>query len=276
MNQIGVIGLGKMGMPIVRHLLAHHFDVIVYDTNAQRLQEAVCLGAQSIGSPKDMAHAADMVIIIVGFDPEVIDVFESANGLIFGAHSGLVIAIASTVSIETMKYLDEKAKSLPVNIDILDIPLCRGEPAAENGTLLLMAGGSATVYEKSKAIFETFASDCYFLGPLGSGQVGKMINNLLLWACVSANYEGLKLGSALGVNEHILRNALLKSSGANWALDTWPQPRPMPWAEKDMSIIMQEADHARLSLPLCGVVREVIKAIKIERGLTAPQRMTPT
>ena len=73
----------------------------------------------------------------------------------------------------------------------------------------------------------------------------------------------------------VLRAALLKSSGNNWALETWLQPRPMPWAEKDMSIVMEEADKARLSLPLCGVVREVIKGIKIEKGLPDPRVTEP-
>jgi 3-hydroxyisobutyrate dehydrogenase-like beta-hydroxyacid dehydrogenase len=268
---IGVIGLGKMGLPMVRHLCAHNFKVLAYDVQVEAVNGAVALGAHAAASPRDIATHADLAIIVVGFDPEVIEVFESDNGLLAGAHDGLTIAVASTVSVETMKHLEQKATSSGTQIHILDIPLCRGDAAAEQGSLLLMAGGSQNIYETCLPAFHSFASDCYLLGPIGSGQVGKMINNLLLWACVSANYEGLKLGEALGVNEHILREALLKSSGANWALETWLQPRPMPWAEKDMSIVMTEADNARLSLPLCGVIREVIKGIKIERGLVAPK-----
>ncbi|MFB3149568.1 MAG: hypothetical protein ACE10M_03260, partial [Alphaproteobacteria bacterium] len=94
-------------------------------------------------------------------------------------------------------------------------------------------------------------------------------------ASISANYEGLKLGGVLGVEEEPLRQALLRSSASNWALETWREERQMPWAEKDMTIVLREADAARISLPLCGVVKEVIKAIKIERGHPMPGAVKP-
>ena len=93
-----------------------------------------------------------------------------------------------------------------------------------------------------------------------------MVNNLILWACISANDEGLRLGEQLGVDRRAMRAMLLQSSGQNWALESGAGERPMPWAEKDMMIVLQEADAARMSLPLCGVVKEVIKGIKVARG----------
>lgn len=126
-------------------------------------------------------------------------------------------------------------------------------------------------FETCRPIFEAFADSIHHLGAIGAGQVAKMVNNLILWACISANVEGLKLGGALGLEEEPLRRALLESSAQNWALDTWELERPMPWAEKDMSIVLHEADVARLCLPLCGVGKEVIKGIKIERRLGTPK-----
>ena len=87
--------------------------------------------------------------------------------------------------------------------------------------------------------------------------------------------RGLKLAERLGVDPERLRAALLKSSAANWALETRPETMPMPWAEKDMRIVLREADHLRLAVPLCGVVTEVVKSVKIERGWPTPaQRET--
>ena len=106
----------------------------------------------------------------------------------------------------------------------------------------------------------------FHLGEAGAGQTGKMVNNLILWACISANYEGLKLGEKLGVDRAAMREMLLSSSGENWPLRTGAGDRPMPWAEKDMMIVLDEADAARVSLPLCGTIKEVIKGIKVERG----------
>ena len=102
-----------------------------------------------------------------------------------------------------------------------------------------------------------------------------MVNNLILWACISANHEGIRLAGALQVSREPLRAALLESSAANWALDVDMADRPMPWAEKDMTIVLKEADDARLSLPLCGALKEVIKGIKIELGQPMPREAGP-
>ena len=211
------------------------------------------------------------MIVVVGFDLEVIEVVEGDNGLLAGAGRGSIIAVSSTVLPETMTRLAETASKAGNGLDVLDIPTCRGEAAAEKGELLVLAGGNRQAFERARPALQCFASDLYLLGGIGAGQVGKMINNLLLWACVSANYEGFKLGEALGVDGELLREALLKSSGRNWALETQAQTRPMPWAEKDMTFVMHEADQCRLSLPLCGVIKEVIKGIKIEKGVAAPK-----
>jgi 3-hydroxyisobutyrate dehydrogenase-like beta-hydroxyacid dehydrogenase len=274
-NRIGVIGLGKMGLPMVRHLLAGKHEVAVYDVVAGAIDRAVELGATPCADPRQVAERSQLMIVAVGFDSEVIEVVEAPNGLLAGAGPNSIIAVASTVLPETMTRLAETATKSGKGVDVLDIPLCRGEPAAEKGELLLLAGGNRETFERARPALRCFANDLYLLGGLGAGQVGKMINNLLLRACVSANHEGLKLGEALGVDSEVLREALLQSSGRNWALETWLQPRPMPWAEKDMAFVMHEADECRLSLPLCGVVKEVIKGIKIEKGLTAPKARKP-
>jgi 3-hydroxyisobutyrate dehydrogenase-like beta-hydroxyacid dehydrogenase len=148
----------------------------------------------------------------------------------------------------------------------LDIPLCRGEPAAEAGRLLMVGGGDAQVFERCRPAFSAFADTIHHLGPLGAGQVGKMVNNLILWACICANDEGIRLGEELGVDREALRAMLLDSSAQNWALQTRIADLAMPWAEKDMMIVLSEADATRITLPLCGVVKEVIKGIKVARG----------
>jgi 3-hydroxyisobutyrate dehydrogenase-like beta-hydroxyacid dehydrogenase len=136
---------------------------------------------------------------------------------------------------------------------------------------LVMAGGDAKAFESCKPALESFASSIFHIGDLGAGQVGKMVNNLILWSCISANHEGLKLAERLDVDPERLRAALLESSAGNWALKTRPEEQPMPWAEKDMRIVLTEADRLRLSLPLCGVVTEVVKSVKFERGWPTPE-----
>ena len=91
-----------------------------------------------------------------------------------------------------------------------------------------------------------------------------------MWVCVSANYEGMKLAKTMDVDPETIRQALVKSSAQNWALQTRADERPLPWAEKDMMVVLQEADKARVSLRLAGTVKEAIKGFKIERGLPMP------
>jgi 3-hydroxyisobutyrate dehydrogenase-like beta-hydroxyacid dehydrogenase len=268
-RNVGVLGLGKMGLPMTRHLLAKGFAVAGYDVDAKAVKAAGKLGATMAASPADVARQSDLVIVVVGFDTEVRAVLGGPDGVLGAAKPGTIVAIASTVAPAFMKEL--AASKATRGVELVDAPLCRGEPAAEKGNLLVMLGGSDAAVKACGPAFAAFADAVHHLGPIGAGQVGKMINNLLLWAAVSINHEGFKLAAALGVEEETLRQALLLSSGNNWALETWTQPRPMPWAEKDMTLVLEESDSARVSLPLSGTVKEVIKGIKIEKGLPMPK-----
>jgi 3-hydroxyisobutyrate dehydrogenase-like beta-hydroxyacid dehydrogenase len=270
-ENVGVIGLGKMGLPMAGHMLKAGLKIAGYDLSAAQVSEAEKLGAKACGSPREVAEYSDLIIIIVGFDSEVNEVLHADNGVFKGLRDNAIIAVASTVYQETMLEIGEAAKALNRNIRVLDMPLCRSQRAAVDGTLLLLGGGDKALFDECDKAFSSFCSDIRILGDLGAGQVGKMINNLLLWACISANYEGLKLGESMGLDPEVLREALLISSGRNWALESWHMERSMPWAEKDMTIVMHEADRFRLTMPLSGVVKEVIKSIKIERGYPSPK-----
>jgi 3-hydroxyisobutyrate dehydrogenase-like beta-hydroxyacid dehydrogenase len=269
-RRVGLVGLGKMGLPIGRLLHQRGFSVSGYDVALPALKAAAAAGIQPVNSPKAVAATSELVIVAVGFDSEVEAVMFGDTGLLAGAGDGSVIAIASTIAPQTMKDIAARLPRRPA-ITLLDVPLCRGEGAAQEGKLLVMGGGDKPVFDACRPAFAAFADAVFHLGPLGAGQVGKMVNNLILWACISANEEGFKLAHSLDVEREILRTALLESSAGNWSLATRPEEKPMPWAEKDMSIVLAEADAARLSLPLCGVVKEVIKTVKIERKWPTPR-----
>ncbi len=269
-KRVGLIGLGRMGLPMGRLLHQRGFAVTGYDVSLPALKAAATAGIQPVNSPKAVAATSDLAIVAVGFDSEVEAAMFGENGLLAGASDGSVIAIASTVAPHTMKKIAARLPRQPA-VTLLDIPLCRGEGAAQEGKLLIMGGGDKAVFDACRGAFAAFADAVFHLGPLGAGQVGKMVNNLILWACISANDEGFKLAQKLGVEREVLRAALLQSSAANWSLATRPEEKPMPWAEKDMSIVLKEADALRMSLPLCGVVKETVKTVKIERNWPTPK-----
>jgi 3-hydroxyisobutyrate dehydrogenase-like beta-hydroxyacid dehydrogenase len=268
-RNIGMIGLGKMGMPMARLLRERGFTVTGYDVALPVVKAAAGKGIQPVNSPKAVAAASDLTIIAVGFDSEVEAVMFGDNGALAGATDDSVIAIASTVAPATMRKLKRRCAHRPA-VTLLDIPLCRGEQAAERGKLLIMGGGDKAAFDACRPAFAAFADAVFHLGPLGSGEVGKMVNNLILWACISANDEGLKLGNKLGVDRDALREALVASSASNWALASRIEEQPMPWAEKDMTIVLKEADLLRMSVPLCGVVKEVVKTVKFEHNWPTP------
>ncbi|OGA61745.1 MAG: hypothetical protein A3G81_07530 [Betaproteobacteria bacterium RIFCSPLOWO2_12_FULL_65_14] len=268
MRKVGMLGLGKMGAPMARHLLAGGFDVCGFDPLDAARRNALALGVSMLDSPRQVARESELVIIVVGFDHEVETVVFGADGIAEAARPGLVVAIGSTVAPRYAARLAERLRSR--GIVLLDAPLARGEAAATAGKLLIYGGGDEAAFAACRPAFGAFASDIFHLGPAGAGQVGKMVNNLLLWACTSANDEGLRLGEALGADAERLRAALKAGSGQNWAMDNRAELSGMPWAEKDMSIVLHEADLARLSLPLCGTVKETIKGLKIRMGLGLP------
>jgi len=265
---VGLLGLGKMGNPMAKHLLAKGFKVIGYDPVAEAHERARTLGARIAGSPREVAQAAELAIIAVGFDSEVETVIFGSDGILAGAQPGFIVALGSTVAPRYAKRLAGRLAER--KIVLLDIPLARGEWAAVEGKLLMLGSGDVAAFEACRRAFASFASDIFHLGPAGAGQVAKLVNNLILWACTAANDEGLRLGETLGVDAERLRKVLRHSSAQNWAMDTRVEDRPMPWAEKDMSIVLHEADLARLSLPLCGTVKEAIKALKIRKGHDMP------
>jgi 3-hydroxyisobutyrate dehydrogenase-like beta-hydroxyacid dehydrogenase len=268
-RRVGIIGLGKMGQPMARHLRKAGFEVTACDIDERARSAAQHAGVAVVATPRAVAAQSDFVIVVVGFDKEAEAVIRGPDGIAAAAHPGLIVGVASTVAPRTMARLAGGLAG--TGIVLLDMPITRGEPAAEAGQLLVMVGGDAAAFEACKGALRSFASSIFHLGDLGAGQVGKMVNNMILWSCISANFEGFKLAQGLGVDLDRLRAALVESSASNWALQTQIDRFPMPWAEKDMRIVLTEADDLRLSLPLCGVVTEVVKALKIERGWPTPK-----
>jgi len=268
-KRIGIVGLGAMGRPMARHLLAKGFGVAGCDLSDAARDKAAALGVSIAPSPKALGEASDAVLVVVGFDAEVERVVFGEDGVKAAARPGLILAIGSTIAPSYARRLAERLQGS--GIALIDMALTRGEPFAEAGTMLILGGGDEAAFAACEPVFRSFASDIFRLGPFGAGQVGKMVNNSILWACMAANDEGLRLGEALGVDQETMRAALIHSSAENFSLSARADARPTPWAEKDMAIVLKEADGAGMSLPLAGLVREQIKDFKRRKGYPTPK-----
>lgn len=261
-NGVAVIGLGKMGLPMARNLRTAGYRVVGFDVTEAQRDKAVELGIDIADSPAKAAAKTAVALVVVGFDDQATEVVAGEEvGLLSGAPEGYIIAMCSTIESTTSIKLAEKAAA--VNVVLVDATLCLGEPAAEDASMLIMCGGEDAALDAIEPVLSTVGKDIYRLGAVGAGQVGKMLNNYLLWNSVVANQEALRLGGRLGLDLEALRQSLMLSSGNNWSLETWLRSRPMPWAEKDMKILMQHADQVALPMPNAGLTREEIKGIKV-------------
>src|SRR3979409_1054155 len=197
-ERVGIVGVGRMGLAMLKHLVKHSYEVTACDTDEKQLAKAREGGASTAKTPAEVARAASFVIIGVGYDDEVNEVVSGANGLLAHLARGSIIAVSSTVKPDTVKALDQRTRTQ--GVDVLDAPICRGRFAADDGTLLALVGGKPEVVERGRAVYRCFCSDYVPLGEVGHGQVGKTMNNLLLWINAVGLIEAGRLAEATGID----------------------------------------------------------------------------
>lgn len=265
---IGIIGVGRMGQPMVKHLVKHGYDVVANDISAENVGKVRDMGARIAASPEEVGRQSDFVILGVGYDEEVNDVVLGDKGLLAAMKPGGIIAVCSTVAPDTVKALDEKARAK--GCDILDAPICRGRWFADEGKLLALFGGKTEVVARGRKVFSCFASDIAHLGDVGHGQVGKAMNNLLLWITSIGLIEAGRIAESTGIDLPTLRDALMMSSGKSQALEDWDQTT-FTWALKDMQIVSKMCDKAGLAMPITGAVKELVKEGRRIKATNPPQ-----
>jgi len=266
-EKVGIIGVGRMGQPMVKHMIRHGYDVTACDISKDNQGKVAAMGAKIAVAPKAFGECS-FIILGVGYDDEVNQVVLGPDGVLQSLKPGAIIAISSTVSPETVKAIDEKARAR--GCDVLDAPICRGRWFADEGKLLALFGGTAPVVARGRAVYGTFASDIAHLGDVGHGQVAKAMNNLLLWVTSIGLIEAGRIAESTGIDLPKLRDALMMSSGKSQALEDWDQTT-FTWALKDMQIVSQMADKAGLSLPLTGAVKEMVKEARRTKASNPPK-----
>lgn len=254
---VAVIGAGRMGLPIIGHLASKGFRTLATDVDPSRKAPVEERKAQWAPSLEALAKEATVMLVCVGFDRELRELFDRMT-----PGKGAIVAVLSTVNPRTVQALAKEAQAR--GFHLVDSTVCRGGRAADQGTLLSFVGGPAGVVERLTPVLRAYSSDVVHSGEVGSAQVAKAANNLILWACLVANHEALALASCYGVDTEKLRRALMLSSAANDSLDKWGT-QTMAWAEDDMAIVAEMAVECGLALPQAGVNREICRALKPRR-----------
>jgi 3-hydroxyisobutyrate dehydrogenase-like beta-hydroxyacid dehydrogenase len=260
-TRTGMIGLGAMGLQMARHMAAKGFTVAGFDVAAEPMRRAEALGIALRASPAAVGTQADVVIVMVATDAQVREVIAS-SGLLTALPPGAVICIASSVAPETCREL--AALAAQKSIGVLDTPVVLGQQAADEGRLTIYVGGEPAHVDRARPVLSAFGQRVLHVGGSGAGQIAKTLNNLLLWACMSANMEVLTLAKRLGADVPRMIEALGEGSGANWSLARWGESTGK-WAEKDMDVALDLAQAARVPMPLAALVDQLMKGINQER-----------
>jgi 3-hydroxyisobutyrate dehydrogenase-like beta-hydroxyacid dehydrogenase len=163
---------------------------------------------------------------------------------------------------DTVRELAQRGREH--GLHVVDATMCRGGWAADEGTLLSFVGGGAKVVERLKPVLAAFSSDIIHTGDIGSAQVAKAVNNMIMWACLVADHEALALAHRHGLDVEMMRKALLTTHSTNGALENWGK-QTMAWADDDMEIVAAMAKEKGLSLPQAEAVREICRTLKPRR-----------
>jgi 3-hydroxyisobutyrate dehydrogenase len=216
--RVGFIGLGSQGGPMARRIVEGGYETTLWARRPESLEPYADTAAKTAATPAEMAAGSDLVCLCVVGDDDVRQVLQGDTGVLAGMAPGGIIAIHSTIHPDTCREVAELAAAK--GISVIDAPVSGGSPAVEAGTLLVMIGGEHDVVEKVRPVFGTYADPIVHLGPLGSGQVAKILNNVMFTANLGAAMSTLELGEALGVPRDKLCQVLTQGSANSKALSS--------------------------------------------------------
>ena len=225
MAQIAFLGLGNMGGPMAKNLIAAGHTLTVFDLVAEACAALAAEGALVATSALDAVSDADVIISMLPAGKHVASTFLGESGLLAQVPTDTLILDASTIDATTAREVGEAAAKL--GIDFMDTPVSGGVAAATAGTLAFMCGGSQSAFERAREILAGMGSGekIFHAGPAGAGQVAKAANNMLLAIHMIGTCEALAMGEAHGLDPAVLSNIMKASSGNNWSLQVynpWP------------------------------------------------------
>ena len=268
MKKIGFIGLGIMGRPMAKNLLKAGFSLVVYDINPLAVEDLARAGAQAVGSSREVAAKTETLILMLPDSPEVKEAVSGKGGVIEGIKAGsLVIDMSSInplVSQEIGKTLEAKG------VRMLDAPVSGGEPMAVQGTLSIMVGGDAKIFNECLDLFKHLGKNIVHVGPLGAGGFTKLCNQIVVALNIAAVGEALTLGVKAGLDPQVIFLAI----GGGLAGSTVMEAKvPMiigrnfkpgfkiKLHHKDLNNALSTARDLGVSLPFSSLIQQVLVSL---------------
>jgi 3-hydroxyisobutyrate dehydrogenase len=264
MAKIAWIGLGIMGYPMAGHLLKKGgHDLVVYNRTAANAQAWVKEhgAGMTAKTPAEAAADADFVFSCVGNDDDVRSVTITKDGAFHAMRKGAIFIDNTTASAAVARELYAAAKER--GFDFLDAPVSGGQAGAQNGTLSVMVGGDAPAFERAKPVITHYGRTVTLIGPAGSGQLTKMVNQICIAGLVQGLAEGLHFAQKAGLDIPAVMEAISKGAAGSWQMEnrwkTMTQGKfdfgfAVNWMRKDLMISLDEARRNGASLPVAAIV----------------------
>jgi 3-hydroxyisobutyrate dehydrogenase-like beta-hydroxyacid dehydrogenase len=263
-TELAFIGLGNMGSRVAKRLLAAGYTVSVFDRDPSRSEALTPNGAKSVVSVAELAKSVNVFLSCLTDDQAVRDVYYGPAGVLANASAGLVILEMSTVSPATSRELANKASDL--GVQMLDIAISGSTPAAEAGTLFLLAGGNPDFFQAARPIFQAIASKYFHLGPSGAGTTMKLVVNAILGIGMQAIAEAAALGEKAGLSRDVLLEVLAQTAVvapahagklSRAARGDYSPQFPLPLMNKDFSLILQLAAGVDAVMPATSAAFQI-------------------
>jgi 3-hydroxyisobutyrate dehydrogenase-like beta-hydroxyacid dehydrogenase len=264
--KIGFIGLGLMGLPMAKNILAKGFPLSVYNRSPQKTKELEKLGAVVAKSPMELGETCDIVITCVTGPKDVREVLLGKNGVALADRPELIVVDMSTIGPTAACRIADDLKEM--KIDFVDAPVTGGTSGAEKGTLTIFIGAKESVYEKVKPVLEAMGTDLQYVGKIGMGQGVKLINNLIVGETITALAEGFLLADEMKIPRKKMAEALqnvfglspnMKNKMPNMIAGKHTVTFSVANIRKDLKLAQDELEEVNI-LPQLKVAEKLYKA----------------
>jgi 2-hydroxy-3-oxopropionate reductase len=271
MKKIGFVGLGIMGKPMAKNLVKAGYEVTVYDIRPEPIAELVAAGAKAAISPKDAAAGAEVVITMLPNSPHVKEAILGKDGVIEGVKPGTIVVDMSSIAPSASQEIS--AKLDPKGVPMLDAPVSGGEPKAVDATLAIMVGGPEETFRQVKDILSVMGASVTHVGAIGSGNVTKLANQIIVALNIAAVSEALVLATKAGVSPERVFEAIKGGLAGSTVMNA---KVPMILAGnfkpgfrielhiKDLMNAMDTAHELGVPIPLSAQVLEIMQALKTD------------
>jgi 3-hydroxyisobutyrate dehydrogenase len=268
------IGLGVMGFPMAGHLARAGHSVTVYNRTASKADSWTAKhGGRVAGTPALAARDAELVMLMVGNDDDVRAVALGENGALSAMKPGTILVDHTTASATVARELSAAAKARAVHF--LDAPVSGGQAGAENGKLTIMVGGDKEPFARVEAVLACYGRAVTLMGPAGSGQLTKMVNQICIAGLVQGLSEGINFGMRAGLDIEQVLDVIGKGAAQSWQMDNRGKTMAadkfdfgfaVDWMRKDLAICLAEARGNGAALPVTAVVDQFYARVQARGG----------